>query len=714
VINGTNIEFTPTANFNGTASFDYTVEDNGQTNGSNNFKTDTGSVSFAVSDTTNPTASVAIAATALSDTTNSTTVTITFTEAPTGFDAGTDLSVVGGTLSNASLVGNVWTATYTATDGFSGTGSVTLANDLYTDAALNLGSGGSDTVTVDRSNPTATITSDKASLIVGETATLTITFSEAVNGFTKDDLSVESGTLGTLSGPSAGPNGTVIYTIGYTPATSTVDAAMNVSLANTYTDIVGNTGNAANASINVNTTSATREADNLITVNFSGNSNTPTSTISGLNFSDPNGPVTIVRTEWFVENATTAYQTINGSSLSMTLSRANDKGNFFVRITVSDGTETTQFTSGIFGINNNTGSVTGVSIGVSLAPVALDLDGDGVEYLGLSAGVTYDYDKDGRAELTAWVDKDDGLLAELQSDGSYKIVFSTHEGESDLEGLAKIYDSNGDGVLDVADSQFGNFGVWQDTDSDGVVDTGEFRTLTAAGIVGLGLVSDGLASSASNGEVQIVGNTTYTMADGTVGLAQDVMFLTTELLDSSSGLDTQVFVQGENTPVISGLGASAYLSGYDVISDFAADGSQELGSLLSLPGDAFVVADTGVVEGQNSGIDLGLDIFSYKIFNGLATFFSDTQGHNPICLDSENKIAAVVDYLAHNDLGEAGATVAFKTELDGVVDTYVYCQIDTGGNASASYSHTLTQLTGVNASGLTSEGGLQLNYVHVD
>ena len=48
VINGTNIEFTPAANFNGTASFDYTVQDNGQTNGADDFKTDTGSVSFAV------------------------------------------------------------------------------------------------------------------------------------------------------------------------------------------------------------------------------------------------------------------------------------------------------------------------------------------------------------------------------------------------------------------------------------------------------------------------------------------------------------------------------------------------------------------------------------------------------------------------------------------------------------------------------------------
>jgi VCBS repeat-containing protein len=48
VINGTNIEFTPAANFNGTASFDYTVQDDGTTNGGSDPKTDTGHVSFTV------------------------------------------------------------------------------------------------------------------------------------------------------------------------------------------------------------------------------------------------------------------------------------------------------------------------------------------------------------------------------------------------------------------------------------------------------------------------------------------------------------------------------------------------------------------------------------------------------------------------------------------------------------------------------------------
>src|SRR6185436_12357801 len=45
-INGSNVEFTPAADFNGPASFGYTLQDNGTTDGANAFKTSTATVSF--------------------------------------------------------------------------------------------------------------------------------------------------------------------------------------------------------------------------------------------------------------------------------------------------------------------------------------------------------------------------------------------------------------------------------------------------------------------------------------------------------------------------------------------------------------------------------------------------------------------------------------------------------------------------------------------
>jgi hypothetical protein len=48
VINGSDVEFTPAANFYGTASFDYTIQDNGTTAGVSDPKTDVGNASFTV------------------------------------------------------------------------------------------------------------------------------------------------------------------------------------------------------------------------------------------------------------------------------------------------------------------------------------------------------------------------------------------------------------------------------------------------------------------------------------------------------------------------------------------------------------------------------------------------------------------------------------------------------------------------------------------
>ena len=47
---GTNVVFTPTADFNGAASFVYTLQDNGTTAGVNDFKTSTATVSFTISE----------------------------------------------------------------------------------------------------------------------------------------------------------------------------------------------------------------------------------------------------------------------------------------------------------------------------------------------------------------------------------------------------------------------------------------------------------------------------------------------------------------------------------------------------------------------------------------------------------------------------------------------------------------------------------------
>ena len=170
-----------------------------------------------------------------------------------------------------------------------------------------------------------------------------------------------------------------------------------------------------------------------------------------------------------------------------------------------------------------------VNIGTPVPPIAIDLDGDGVEYLSLAASVTHDY---GWGEVqTAWVAPDDGLLARAIGEG-YDIVFADDAPgvTTDLEGLRLAYDGiegggNGDGKFTAADAAFAEFGVWQDANSNGVMDAGEFKALTDMGITSIDLVSDGQSRLTANGDVLVHGEASYAM-NGATGTIADVSFAT--------------------------------------------------------------------------------------------------------------------------------------------------------------------------------------------
>ncbi|MCA9200384.1 MAG: hypothetical protein KDA87_22745, partial [Planctomycetales bacterium] len=109
-------------------------------------------------DANSPTATVEISATNLNDTTNTSAVTITFSEAVTGFD-NSDVTVVGGTLSTLTTAdsGVTWTATFTATDDLEDTGSVTVFCE-YSGVHRNLrASATRRSANLDTKNPTATV-----------------------------------------------------------------------------------------------------------------------------------------------------------------------------------------------------------------------------------------------------------------------------------------------------------------------------------------------------------------------------------------------------------------------------------------------------------------------------------------------------------------------------------------------------------------------------
>ncbi|MGY3941431.1 Ig-like domain-containing protein, partial [Aeromonas veronii] len=110
-------------------------------------------------------------------------VTFTFSEKVTGFELD-DLIVVGGTVTGLTSAdgGQTWTATFTPDANFTGTASVTVKPESYTDLAGNKGTGGSDSADTDTKTPSVVVNIVDEQLTVGETSDVTFTFSEKVTG----------------------------------------------------------------------------------------------------------------------------------------------------------------------------------------------------------------------------------------------------------------------------------------------------------------------------------------------------------------------------------------------------------------------------------------------------------------------------------------------------------------------------------------------------
>jgi hypothetical protein len=241
--------FTPTSNVSDASNL-ITLDNSGVANLSGNTGAGTtDSNNFAI-DTALPTATIVVADTQLGIG-ETTTVTITFSEAVSGFDV-SDISVANGALSNLSSRdgGVTWTATFTPTANVSdATNLIVLDTGRVQDVAGNFGASiaVSDNYALDATRPTVTIVVTNPNLGIGQTTTVTFTFSEAVSHFDQSDLSVTNGELSNLGSSDGGKT----WTATFTPTANVTDPSNFIALdTRNVTDLVGNTGNTVAVSNN--------------------------------------------------------------------------------------------------------------------------------------------------------------------------------------------------------------------------------------------------------------------------------------------------------------------------------------------------------------------------------------------------------------------------------------------------------------------------------
>src|SRR4051812_27074276 len=199
-------------------------------------------------DRENPTVLVDIVDSSLGDGDSSSVVSFAVSEAPGASFSESDIVVSAGlTLTVGSLTmvdATHYTATVTANDGFTGTGTVSLAAGSYTDAALNLGGAGSDTVTIDRGNPTVLVDIVDGALSDGDNSSVvTFAFSEAPGAsFTESDIQVSAGL--TLNSGSLTMVDATHYTATVTADYSFTRTRTGLLGAGSYNDAAPNPGRA--------------------------------------------------------------------------------------------------------------------------------------------------------------------------------------------------------------------------------------------------------------------------------------------------------------------------------------------------------------------------------------------------------------------------------------------------------------------------------------
>ncbi len=162
----------------------------------------------------------------------------------------------------------------------------------------------------------------------------------------------------------------------------------------------------------------------------------------------------------------------------------------------------------------------GVTITGWWDPLAIDLDGDGIERIG--NGRYFDLDNNGLAENTAWLHANDGFLAiDLNENGRIDNGGELF-GTATVDGFSALaaYDSNSDGVINSSDTIWSDLIIWQDKNSDGQTQSDEMLTLASFNITGIDVENVTATGSTANVNGGIITHTgTVTTTTGTMDIA---------------------------------------------------------------------------------------------------------------------------------------------------------------------------------------------------
>jgi hypothetical protein len=251
-------------------------------------------------------------------------------------------------------------------------------------------------------------------------------------------------------------------------------------------------------------------------------------------------------------------------------------------------------------------------------PLVLDLDGDGIESTGLNAITPLMFDITGSGVKTSigWIKPDDGFLvldrnANGTIDGGAELFGDAtplNTGGTAVNGFIALadLDTNLDGKISSADTQFANLRVWRDLNQDGLSQSGELFTLNALNISSINLASSQTTQTLPNGNT-ITDLGTYVKSDGTGG----------EIASSSAAVDLTLAQDTFHSSFTDTIPLTAQLALLDNLLDAWADTSTLATTFEgAYSGHALTVNMQGVATGSQAYLDWQTRLSVLERFNG--------------------------------------------------------------------------------------------------
>ena len=161
-------------------------------------------------------------------------------------------------------------------------------------------------------------------------------------------------------------------------------------------------------------------------------------------------------------------------------------------------------------------------------PLVFDLDGDGIEAVGINPAnpILFDHNADGVKTGTGWIKADDGLLVlDINGNGmidSGRELFGDNtllpSGQLAANGYTALaqHDANADGKINSADAVYTQLRVWQDANQDGISQAAELKTLAQLNIASINVTGTASNINLGGGNTQPFSGS-FTRTDGSTG-----------------------------------------------------------------------------------------------------------------------------------------------------------------------------------------------------